>query len=109
MMEIVENKIKCNLCGDEIISTTGHDFKWCGCKLVAVDGGKNYLRRVGVLYTELSKVAVPYDMVANLFKSLRKAEKALNQTPNTYIPSLDKFSYEVVSEISKILKKYETI
>lgn len=108
-MKIVENKIKCNLCGDEIVSTTGHDFKWCTCKSVAVDGGKNYLRRVGIPYTEMSTVVAPYEMISEIFRSLREAEKALNQMPNTYIPSLDKFSYEVVSVISKILKKYEAV
>lgn len=45
MKEIIINKIRCNHCGDEIESEYGHDFKWCKCGTVAVDGGKNYLRR----------------------------------------------------------------
>ena len=41
------NKIKCRKCGDIIESIDVHDFKWCSCGAVAVDGGREYLRRVG--------------------------------------------------------------
>ena len=49
MSNIVKNMIKCNKCGDVIESTSVHDFKWCKCKSVAVDGGHQYLRRAGNL------------------------------------------------------------
>ena len=45
MNRIIVNKIKCNHCGDIIESTTVHDFKFCKCGAVAVDGGHEYLRR----------------------------------------------------------------
>ena len=45
MQKILINKIKCNKCGDIIESIHRHDFKYCQCGAVAVDGGKNYLRR----------------------------------------------------------------
>lgn len=41
------NSIKCLACGDVIVSKHRHDFVWCSCKSVAVDGGKSYLKRVG--------------------------------------------------------------
>lgn len=44
---IIRNMIKCKKCGDIIESTSVHDFKYCSCGAVAVDGGKNYLRRCG--------------------------------------------------------------
>lgn len=47
MDKIISNKIKCMNCGDVIESEHQHDFKWCSCKSVAVDGGKEYLRRLG--------------------------------------------------------------
>lgn len=46
-MEIIVNKIRCKKCGDEIESKTVHDFKFCKCGVVAVDGGHEYLRRCG--------------------------------------------------------------
>lgn len=56
---IIKNKIRCNKCKDEIESTYRWDFKWCKCGSVAVDGGKDYLKRCGndEDYTELSEVA----------------------------------------------------
>ena len=36
-------------CGDIIESKSVHDFKFCKCEAVAVDGGHDYLRRVGAL------------------------------------------------------------
>jgi len=43
--KIIANIIKCNHCGDIIESENTHDFKWCKCGKVAVDGGKEYLKR----------------------------------------------------------------
>lgn len=43
--KIIVNKIKCNHCGDEIESEYAHDFKWCKCEMVAIDGGHSYLKR----------------------------------------------------------------
>ena len=45
VQKIIRNAIKCNYCGDIIESLHRHDFKWCGCETVAVDGGKDYLKR----------------------------------------------------------------
>lgn len=45
--QIRTNKIKCRKCGDIIESINVQDFNWCSCGAVAVDGGREYLRRVG--------------------------------------------------------------
>ena len=45
--KILVNKIQCNKCKDIIESKHVHDFKLCSCKSIAVDGGLEYLRRVG--------------------------------------------------------------
>jgi hypothetical protein len=34
----------CLLCGDTIQSYHRHDFKWCSCKNIFVDGGTDYFR-----------------------------------------------------------------
>lgn len=46
---IISNKIRCKKCGEEIESKHRHDFVWCACGSVAVDGGHDYLRRIGKL------------------------------------------------------------
>ena len=45
MIKIIKNRIKCNHCGDIITSEHVHDFKWCKCGMVAVDGGRDYMKR----------------------------------------------------------------
>ena len=58
-MKVITNKIRCNLCGQEIESTYRHEYVQCGCGSCAVDGGLEYLRRCFKekgCYTELSVV-----------------------------------------------------
>ena len=38
--------IECPSCKERIWSRHRHDFRWCKCKEVAVDGGREYLRFV---------------------------------------------------------------
>lgn len=47
MERIIRNMIRCKKCNDIIESVSRHDFKFCKCGAVAVDGGKDYLRRSG--------------------------------------------------------------
>lgn len=44
---IIRNAIKCGECGEVVESIFRHDFKWCKCESVFVDGGFDYLRRGG--------------------------------------------------------------
>ncbi len=55
---IIHNRIRCLRCGSIIESTYTYDFKWCSCGACAVDGGKDYLRRVGAWedWEEMSEV-----------------------------------------------------
>ncbi len=54
--EIISNKIKCKKCRDVVESKNTNDYKKCSCGAVAVDGGKDYLKRIGSEedYEELS-------------------------------------------------------
>lgn len=45
--KIIRNRIKCKHCGDIIESISIHDFKFCSCGKVAIDGGHSYLKRSG--------------------------------------------------------------
>lgn len=42
---ILSNKAQCKLCKDIVESKHRHDFKWCKCGQMYVDGGLEYLRR----------------------------------------------------------------
>ena len=47
MQRIVRNSIRCKMCNDIILCNSRHDFQSCQCGAVAVDGGLDYLRRIG--------------------------------------------------------------
>ena len=47
MKKIIVNKAKCKKCGDIIESKEVNDFKRCICGSIAVDGGLEYIKRVG--------------------------------------------------------------
>ena len=62
------NQIRCLACGDIITSLSQHDFKWCDCHSVFVDGGTEY-QRIGGEY-KLIEVWVddrfiPLDILVN--------------------------------------------
>jgi ribosomal protein L37E len=44
---IQTNSARCRRCGDVLVSEYRRDFKWCSCGGIAVDGGKDYLKRCG--------------------------------------------------------------
>ena len=44
--KLIKNAIKCLKCNDVVESKYKHDFKWCKCETVFVDGGLIY-RRIG--------------------------------------------------------------
>ena len=54
---VIRNRARCKACGDIIESVHRHDFVWCNCQAIAVDGGTDYLRRVGDMskFEELSE------------------------------------------------------
>ena len=82
MNKIIVNKIKCKKCGDIIESTYRHDFKFCKCGAVAVDGGKDYLRRIR--YEEDYDSIDGLDVVSmNLANVLYDVKTKKYYTPNT--------------------------
>ncbi len=60
MEKILKNSIKCNYCGDIIVSKHTHDLVSCKCGKCSVDGGNSYIRRIYTNspndYQELSEI-----------------------------------------------------
>lgn len=47
MKAIKRNAAKCLKCNSTIESMHVHDFRYCKCQSIFVDGGKEYIRRGG--------------------------------------------------------------
>ena len=39
--------LKCKKCGDIVYSRCRHDMRFCTCKAIAIDGGRDYCRVCG--------------------------------------------------------------
>lgn len=58
---VVVNKAQCAVCGDIIESVHRHDFKWCSCRSIAVDGGKSYIKRVANNFLDIIELSETYE------------------------------------------------
>lgn len=67
------NAVQCHCCLEVIESLHRHDFKFCRCGDVAVDGGRDYNRRAfntGATWDELT--------------TQEEQDQAINNTPGGY-------------------------
>jgi ribosomal protein S27AE len=48
--KIKRSRAQCLKCGDIIESTHRHDFQYCKCQSIFLDGGKSYIRYGGEKY-----------------------------------------------------------
>lgn len=58
---VVTNKAQCAKCGDVIESVNRHDFKFCKCGSISVDGGKSYIKRSFKNYDDIIELSETYE------------------------------------------------
>ena len=68
---ILRNQIRCLKCKDEPVSSHRDDYVECSCGAVAVEGGADYLKRVGDLgdWKEIS-LQIPEGLSLKLMKMI---------------------------------------
>jgi len=49
------------LCDDVVESVHRHDFKWCKCGAMAVDGGKSYIKRAANSLDDIIELSETYE------------------------------------------------
>lgn len=95
MKNIIINKAKCKRCGDILISEHRYDFKQCKCKAISVDGGNDYIRRVGKLeyVEELSefeeevldeKLEIMIDIISTILDFEREVSLSMIKSTEIY-------------------------
>lgn len=79
---IVQNAVQCISCGDFIVSKHRHDFVTCSCGAISVDGGQDYLRRVGELGVAID---LSWEISDELYKACAEAvDNAIKTNRNKY-------------------------
>ncbi len=74
---IVQNAVNCLSCGDLIVSKHRHDFVTCTCGAVSVDGGQEYLRRVGDF---ANSVELSWSLPDELYRACADAVETAKET-----------------------------
>lgn len=58
------NACVCLICGDYVRSKNLHDFKYCSCRNIGVDGGSFYARRIGNIFSDTyENIIIPFNDV----------------------------------------------
>ena len=106
--KLIKNAIKCLKCNDVVESKHKHDFKWCKCGTVFVDGGLTYRRIGGDLdmmqdvceYIEMwedgDKIRCINDSEQNTLKlnEIYTVDTSMNTTDNrVYVKENKRFSF----------------
>ena len=72
---IIQNAVICNKCDDFIFSKHRHDFVTCKCGNISVDGGQEYLRRVGAGISDRSYTDMSWELPEELYRACANAAK----------------------------------
>jgi hypothetical protein len=82
---IIENRVVCHTCGEDIFSKNRHDFVTCTCGAISVDGGQAYLRRVGSAVTRGTYTDMSWELPDELYNACAKVvEDAINTNRNKF-------------------------
>ena len=74
---IISNSATCRKCKDFIFSRHVHDFVTCKCGAISVDGGQDYLRRVG---DPADFIESSFSLDDEVFFAAREAVKLARET-----------------------------
>ena len=72
MSRLLQNRAQCLYCMSIVESKHRHDFQWCTCGKMAVDGGLEYVRRLGE-FKKIKELSI-YDSPTTVVPSLPKSE-----------------------------------
>ena len=95
---IIENTVACMSCGDKIFSRHRHDFVTCTCGAVSVDGGQEYLRRVGDFTNAMD---LSWSLPDDVYKECAEAaQNALDTGRN---------KFGIANAVMRTLREYQCI
>ena len=95
---IVQNAVTCLGCGDFIVSKHRHDFVTCTCGAISVDGGQEYLRRIGDFGNAMD---ISWSIPDEVYNDCAEAAK------NALDSGRNKFG--IANAVMRTLREYERI
>lgn len=79
--------IKCTNCNSILFSRARHDFRWCECKRIAIDGGFDYCKVSGSM-KDISWIEIEVDTtIDKLYKDWSKIKNRYG----LYVPGTAKY------------------
>lgn len=82
---IVQNAVICTKCGEFIFSMHRHAYVECKCGNIAVDGGQEYIRRVGKGVTDRSFIDHSWSIETDIYQECADAaQQAMDTKRNKY-------------------------
>lgn len=100
---IIQNAVQCISCGDFIVSKHRHDFVTCSCGAISVDGGQDYLRRVGDMG---SAIDLSWSLPDELYKACAEAvDNAIKTNRNKF--GIANAVMRTLRENNRIIADYE--
>ena len=102
---ILQNQIKCLYCEDVIYSASRHNFETCKCGKVSVDGGMDYLRRVGHGFEEQS-IIIPNEVYDKCMDVLDWCQEN-HRSDLTRLCSIFRTIQECGYDVTKMFKEEE--
>lgn len=95
---IVQNAVVCLSCGDFIYSAHRHHFNTCTCGSISVDGGQEYLRRVGALD---ACVDMSWSLPDEVYKACAEAAQEAIDT--------DRNKYGIANAVMRALREHDCV
>lgn len=96
-------RVQCFECKDIIQSMYRHDFKWCQCKNIAVDGGGDYLKmssKPGAIYTMI-------DQEETFFTEKETSDVAEKEKQNNKEVTMEDNVADILCNALDYLKEYQ--
>ena len=71
-LKLVQNEAQCRKCSDIIFSRSRHHYQECKCGAIAVDGGLDYQRRVGLPDNFIERsLYLPTEVIASMVEAVK--------------------------------------
>jgi hypothetical protein len=112
--KILKNQARCKKCGDAPVSAHVHDYRSCKCGAMAVDGGKEYIRRSAEDFDFVEELSVflpqpAHEVIVDAIVRDIKNNRSLKARYVALHATKSSLRWVVISEILQAIRKSEKL